>query len=64
MSSIVEPKLTIVAQPGLEMGKRAMQLLLDEIRSNKEEVETEAQTVTLVTELLIRSSRSKTEVLV
>ncbi|MDW3649018.1 MAG: LacI family DNA-binding transcriptional regulator [Bacteroidia bacterium] len=64
MSSIVEPKLTTVAQPGLEMGKRAMQLLLDEIRSNKEEVETEAQTVTLETELLIRSSSSKSEVLV
>lgn len=64
MSSIIEPKLTSVAQPALEMGEKAMQLLLDEIRANKEEIEVTPQTIVLETELIVRSSSSRQEVLV
>ena len=64
MSAIVEPQLTSVAQPGLEMGMRAMQLLLDEIRSNKEGIHSPAQTVVLETELIIRASSNRDKVLV
>lgn len=64
MSSIVEPKLTTVAQPALEMGMRAMQLLLDEIRAQKEEIETKPQTIVLETALLARESSTRKEVLV
>jgi len=64
MSSIIEPKLTSVAQPALEMGERAMQLLLDEIRANKEDIEVAPQTIVLETDLIVRASSSRQKVLI
>lgn len=64
MSAIVEPKLTTVAQPGLEMGERVMQLLLDEIRAQKEEIDIKPQTIVLDTALIPRASSTRKEILV
>jgi len=63
MSSIIKPELTTVAQPGVEMGEKAMQLLLDEIRANKEEIEIVPQTIVLNTELIVRASSSRRKIL-
>ena len=52
VSSIVEPSLTTVMQPGYEIGKLAMRMLVDEIASPA----TEFQNIQLRTQLIVRNS--------
>jgi len=54
-SSMMEPPLSTVSQPGFEIGERAMQLLLNMINKGDEE-SFEPLTEILETELLIRGS--------
>ena len=56
MSQVVDPPLSSVFQPGLEMGKKATEILLEEIRLDKEGEPTEHQTVVLETDLKVRAS--------
>ncbi|MEO0472306.1 MAG: LacI family DNA-binding transcriptional regulator [Bacteroidota bacterium] len=59
MSSVVQPSLTTVAQPSLEMGRLAMELLLREIQASKDEVEPVYETIVLKTELKVRDSSQR-----
>lgn len=59
ISAIVDPPLTTVAQPGLEMGRRATELLLLEIHAGKEQTTFQPETVILKTELKLRASTLK-----
>jgi DNA-binding LacI/PurR family transcriptional regulator len=52
VSSVVEPSLTTVMQPGYEVGKLAMRMLLDEIKSPASGF----QNIQLRTQLIIRHS--------
>src|SRR5208283_6118553 len=52
----VNPRLTTVAQPMLEMGKQAMQMLLRRMKSINEGVYSEDEKVVLKTELRVRDS--------
>lgn len=56
-SALIEPGLTTVAQPVMEIGRTAVQLLLDQI--NREVTEWKAVTKMLKTELIIRGSSRK-----
>ncbi|MDX2247717.1 MAG: LacI family DNA-binding transcriptional regulator [Bacteroidia bacterium] len=56
MASIVSPPLTSVAQPSHEMGRKAANLLLEEINANKNNIPFTFQTVVLKTDLRIRAS--------
>lgn len=62
MSSIIEPSLTTINQPGAEMGKTAAHLLLSQINQKSEEIISE--TVIIPTQLIERqsSARSNTHV--
>jgi DNA-binding LacI/PurR family transcriptional regulator len=51
-SDIIEPSLTTVMQPGYEVGKLAMRMVVDEIQVPRNDY----QTITLRTQLLIRES--------
>jgi LacI family transcriptional regulator len=55
-AEIVNPRLTTVAQPMLEMGKQAMQMLLSRMKSFSEGVNIEEERVVLKTELRVRDS--------
>lgn len=57
LADVLNPPLTTVYQPGFEMGKKAMEMLLNLIR-NKRPV-TEFETVVLPTELFVRKSSLK-----
>lgn len=51
------PRVTTVAQPTYEMGKRAMELLVQKMENDKDDLETpESQLITLPSELRIRDS--------
>jgi LacI family transcriptional regulator len=52
----MKPRLTTVAQPMLEMGKQAMQMLLRRMKSINEGVNGEDEKVVLKTELRVRDS--------
>ena len=52
VSEVVEPSLTTVMQPGYEVGKLAMGILIDQIRKDKNSVET----IKLRTSLIRRNS--------
>jgi len=56
MSTLVEPALSTVAQPGYKMGKRAAKILFREIEVVKNDDDPIPEEVTLKTELVIRSS--------
>jgi LacI family transcriptional regulator len=56
ISSVVDPPLSSVAQPSLEMGKKAAHLLLREIKAAKEDQETDYEFIELNTSLKIRAS--------
>lgn len=56
MSAIIQPPLTSVAQPSLEMGRIATELLLEEILALKEDRVPKHELVTLETTLKIRAS--------
>ena len=56
MSSIVSPSLSTVNQPGYEMGKTAVEILLKEIKNKKKNITFDYTTIVLETELVIRES--------
>ncbi len=59
MASVIEPPLSSVRQPGYDMGKLAVQRLLELIKAEENDLPTKAQTHTLKTELIIRKSSKK-----
>lgn len=59
MSTLVEPSLTAVAQPGYKMGKTAANILFREIEVVKNDDDPIPEEVTLKTELVIRESSKK-----
>ena len=56
MSSIVSPALSTIDQPGYEMGKSAVDILLSEISQKENNEKTEFQKVIIPTSLQIRES--------
>ncbi|MBO6879847.1 LacI family DNA-binding transcriptional regulator [Winogradskyella sp.] len=56
MSSVINPRLTTIDQPGYKMGKTAFKLLYKEIKKKKENLPPNFKTVELQTELIIRES--------
>ncbi|MEL6676009.1 MAG: LacI family DNA-binding transcriptional regulator [Bacteroidota bacterium] len=64
MSSVIEPNLSSVAQPSLDMGRKAAELLLEEIKARKDETAFDAQHIILKTEVKIRKSTSPTRLAV
>jgi DNA-binding LacI/PurR family transcriptional regulator len=56
MASVIEPPLSSVRQPGQEMGKLAVQCLLELIRAEENDQPKNVLTHTLKTELIIRKS--------
>ena len=56
MSQVVDPPLSSVSQPSLEMGKRAADLLLQEIQAQKNETEFVHEQLVLPTKLVMRAS--------
>jgi LacI family transcriptional regulator len=59
MTEAVDPPLSSVNQPGYEMGKLATEILLKEIRDNKDDKEIVHEKVVLQTELALRRSTQK-----
>lgn len=59
MASVIEPPLSSVAQPGYEMGRLAVNRLLELIRAEEHDLPTTTQTHTLKTQLIIRKSSSR-----
>jgi LacI family transcriptional regulator len=57
-SSMIDPPLSTVSQPGFQIGETATKLLLDMI-NNKEKMNSTSQNIILDTELLIRKSSVK-----
>lgn len=57
LSAMMEPSLTMVAQPGYEMGKAAAEILLTQINAPEGEMEMDSRI--LETELIIRQSSLK-----
>jgi len=53
IAEMIQPTLTTVSQPGFTMGERAMQMLINRIKSEKD---VEAHTEVLETELVVRES--------
>ncbi|WP_046743712.1 LacI family DNA-binding transcriptional regulator [Kordia zhangzhouensis] len=58
MSSVTNPPLSTVKQPGYKMGKKATQLLLNEIENKKSGISSIPQKIILPTELIIRATCS------
>lgn len=56
ISSLVTPNLSTVNQPSFEMGKKATEILLDEIQKINDNVEFSFQKVVLPTSLVLRES--------
>lgn len=54
--SLLTPKMSSVAQPAFEMGRRAARLFIEHIHS---EVKTEVETIVLKPQLMIRESSLK-----
>lgn len=54
-SEVVTPSITTIRQPGFEMGKKAAELLINQIKSS-ESVGNRFQTLVMPTELIIRES--------
>lgn len=58
-SSMIDPPLTSVDQPGFEMGQEAAKLLIRQIETKSKDVEPEPETKILKTKLIIRKSSLK-----
>lgn len=56
MSKVISPQLSTVQQPSYEMGKKAFEILLDEIESKRKGLHFIPQCITLDTKLIIRQS--------
>jgi LacI family transcriptional regulator len=63
ISSLMDPPLTSVDQPSMEMGKLAINLLLREIKANKKDETIKYETHVLKTHLMIRASTDKNALL-
>ena len=59
LTNVTTPKLSTVNQPGFEMGRKAFQLVYDEIQAKKGEEIYEHKIVELPTELIIRDSTKR-----
>lgn len=59
LTSLIDPPLTTVAQPGFAMGEMATRLLLEEIEKKDKDETAQRVEKTLETELIIRSSTKK-----
>jgi LacI family transcriptional regulator len=59
ISQVIEPKLSTIVQPDIEMGKMAFSLLLEEINAKKEKITFLPKIIELETSLLIRESTLK-----
>ncbi len=59
MASVIDPPLSSVRQPGVEMGKLAVQRLMELIKAEENDLPTRAKTHTLKTELIIRKSSQR-----
>jgi len=53
-SELVTPSVTTMQQPGFEMGQKAAELIIGQINSKEEE--SKYETITMVTELIVRDS--------
>ncbi|MEL7341736.1 MAG: substrate-binding domain-containing protein, partial [Bacteroidota bacterium] len=62
VSAVIDPPLSSVAQPSLEMGKQAMELLLKEINATKNNLDVQHQFIELTTQLKLRTSSTRTTV--
>nr|WP_255411379.1 substrate-binding domain-containing protein [Aquimarina sp. AU474] len=58
-STVIEPKLTTVDQPGNTMGKTAIKYLIEEIENDDANDITMNKTVEVKTELIVRASTFK-----
>jgi len=56
MSSVITPTLSSVKQPGFEMGRKATEILLEEIKNTNNNKEYSFQDIVLPTSLVIRNS--------
>jgi len=56
MSSVISPSLSTIDQPGFEMGKSALKLLLKEIKAHKKGKEFKFKTIILPTHVIKRNS--------
>ena len=56
---LVEPSLTTVAQPAMELGRVSTRLMIDQLDAEKEGREVDFQTITLQTALIVRNSTKK-----
>ncbi|QMU64295.1 MAG: substrate-binding domain-containing protein [Flavobacteriaceae bacterium] len=56
LTNVTTPKLTTVDQPGYEMGRKAFELLLKEMKAKKEMISHTKEIVELSTNLIIRDS--------
>lgn len=59
ISEVLTPKLSTVAQPGLEMGVASFNLLLEEMLCHKDEIPFTPRTIELETSTIIRASSMK-----
>lgn len=59
MASVIEPPLSSVWQPGYDMGRLAVQRLMELIKAEENDLPTRAKTHTLKTKLIIRKSSQK-----
>jgi LacI family transcriptional regulator len=56
MSSVVSPSISTVNQPGKEIGKKAVKILLKEIKHKKKNIPFNHSTIVIPTKLVIRES--------
>jgi LacI family transcriptional regulator len=56
MSSVISPSLSTIDQPGFDMGKEALKLLLKEIKATKTENQINHETIVLPTNVIKRNS--------
>lgn len=56
MSSVVTPTLSSVVQPGFEMGRKATEILIEEIKLERKKIPYSFQKIVLPTSLVIRKS--------
>jgi LacI family transcriptional regulator len=56
MASVITPSLSTIDQPGFEMGKKALKLLLKEIKAQKKGKEFTHKTIVLPTKIIQRKS--------
>ena len=56
MSSVITPTLSTIEQPGFEMGRKATEILIEEIENQKNKISYSYQNIVLPTKLIIRKS--------